>query len=73
MRHVFGWGMLLGANLAFTIAVFYEFLPPEADRAWTIPFLDVGIAADLVSLALFLGRRLVDLFLDKGLWTEIMG
>jgi hypothetical protein len=73
MRHVLGWGMLLGANLAFTIAVFYEFLPPGADRGWTIPFLDVGIAAALVSLALFLGRRLVDLFTDKGLWTEGMG
>jgi hypothetical protein len=73
MRHVLGWGMLLGANLAFTVAVFYEFLPPEADRGWTIPFLDVGIAGALVSLALFLGRRLVDLFLDKGLWTEGVG
>ena len=26
-----------------------------------------------VSLALFLGRRLVDLFTNKGLWAEGMG
>jgi uncharacterized membrane protein len=70
MQQVLGWGVLISANLAFTFAVFYEFLPPEADRDWTIPYLDLGIGLALVVLALFLGRRLVDLFTAQGRWTE---
>ena len=70
MRQVLGWGVLLGGNLAFTIALFYEFLPPEANRDWTTLYMDIGIGLFLIVLALFLGRRLVDLFSDKGRWTE---
>ncbi len=70
MRQVLGWGVLISANLAFTFAVFYEFLPPPADRDWTILYLDVGIGLTLIFLALFLGRRLIDLFSAKGRWTE---
>ena len=66
MRQVLGWGVLLGGNLAFTIAIFYEFLPPEANRDWTILYMDIGVGLFLIVLALFLGRRLVDLFSDKG-------
>ena len=73
MRHVLGWGILLGGNLAFTIALFYEFLPPEANRDWTILYLDIGILLFLIVLALFLGRRLVDLFSARGRWTEDEG
>ncbi len=70
MRQVLGWGVLISANVAFTFAVFYEFLPPAADRDWTFLYLDIGIGLTLVFLALFLGRRLVDLFSAKGRWTE---
>ena len=51
-------------------ALFYEFLPPEANRDWTTLYMDVGVGLSLIVLALFLGRRLVDLFSDKGRWTE---
>jgi hypothetical protein len=70
MRQVLGWGFLLGANLAFAFAVFYEYLPPDADRKWTVAFIDAGILLSLIVLALFLGRRLVDLFTPRGRWTE---
>jgi len=73
MRQVLGWGILVGANLAFTVAVFYEFLPPEANRDWTILYLDISIGLALIVLALFLGWRLVDLFLAQGHWTEERG
>ncbi|MCP4539515.1 MAG: hypothetical protein GY832_20455 [Chloroflexi bacterium] len=70
MRQVLGWGVLISANVAFTFAVFYEFLPPAADRDWTLLYLDIGIGLALIFLALFLGRRLVDLFSPKGRWAE---
>ncbi|OQY19879.1 MAG: hypothetical protein B6I34_09080 [Anaerolineaceae bacterium 4572_32.1] len=70
IRQVLGWGVVLGGNLAFTIALFYEFLPPEANRDWTTLYMDAGIGLFLIVLALFLGRRLIDLFSDKGRWTE---
>ena len=70
MRQVLGWGILISANLAFTFGVFYEFLPPTADRDWSMLYLDIGIGLTMIFLALFLGRRLVDLFSAKGHWTE---
>jgi hypothetical protein len=70
MRQVLGWGILISANVAFTFAVFYEFLPPAADRDWSMLYLDIGVGLALIILALFLGRRLVDLFTAKGRWTE---
>ena len=70
MRQVLGWGVVLSANLAFTIALFYEFLPPEANRDWTILYLDAGIGIFLIVLALFLVRRLIDLFSNNGRWME---
>jgi len=70
MRQVLGWGVLLGANLAFMVAAVYEFLPPDAERAWTTLYLDVGLGLTLVALAGFLGIRLIDLFRAKGHWTE---
>jgi hypothetical protein len=70
MRQVLGWGVLLGANLAFVMAAVYEFLPPDAERAWTTIYLDVGLGLTLVVLAGFLGIRLIDLFRATGRWTE---
>ncbi|MGC9333565.1 MAG: hypothetical protein ACP5JJ_05410 [Anaerolineae bacterium] len=69
-RQVLGWGVLLGANLAFIVAAVYEFLPPDAERAWTTLYLDIGLGLTLVVLAGFLGSRLIDLFRTKGRWTE---
>jgi len=70
MRQLLGWGVLIGGNLAFTFAVFYEFLPPDADRQWTTLFMDAGIILFLLVLAIFLGSRLVDLFAARGRWSE---
>ena len=70
MRQVLGWGGLLGANLAFTFTVFYEFMPPDVNRDWTILYMDIGVGVSLIVLALFLGRRLIDLFAARGRWTE---
>jgi len=70
MQQVLGWGILISANLAFTFGVFYEFLPPAADRDWSILYLDIGIGLAMIFLALFLGQRLADLFSAKGHWTE---
>ncbi|MEA3376247.1 MAG: hypothetical protein U9R72_08660 [Chloroflexota bacterium] len=64
-----GWGVIVGSDLAFTFRAFYQFIPPGADRDWTILHLDIGLGVTLVVLALFLGRRLIDLFSPRGRWT----
>ena len=69
MRQVLGWGVILGSDLAFTFGAFYEFIPPGADREWTTIYLHAGIGLTLIILALFLGRRLVDLFSARGRWN----
>ncbi len=70
MRQVLGWGMLVGANLAFTFGMFYEFLPPDANRDWTLPPVYVGVGVALIALALFLGQRLLDLCSPQGRWAQ---
>ncbi|HNS52052.1 MAG TPA: hypothetical protein PKO09_12825 [Anaerolineae bacterium] len=70
MRQVLGWGVLVGANLAFAAAAVYEFLSPDAGRGWTTLFLGAGLGLTLVLLAGFLGCRLVDLFRAEGRWAE---
>jgi len=71
LRQLLGWGVLLGANLAFAVAAVYQFLPPDAERAWTTLYLDTGLGLTLVVLAGFLGIRLIDLFRARGHWTEV--
>jgi len=66
MRQVLGWGVIVGSDLAFTFGALYQFIPPEASRDWTVLYLDVGLGLTLIVLALFLGRRLVDLFSAGG-------
>jgi len=70
MRQILGWGVLIAANVAFTFAAIYEFLPPEVSRDWTTLYLDLGVGVTLIALAIFLAARLVDLFAPAGLWTE---
>ncbi|MFN2168175.1 MAG: hypothetical protein ACK2U9_18180, partial [Anaerolineae bacterium] len=71
LRQLLGWGVLLGANLAFAVAAVYQFLPPDAERAWTTLYLDIGLGLTLVVLAGFLGIQLIDLFRARGHWTEV--
>lgn len=70
MRQVLGWGVIVGSDLVFTFGALYEFIPPGAGRDWTMLYLDIGIGLTLIVLALFLGRRLVDLLSREGRWTE---
>ncbi len=70
MRQLLGWGVLVGSDLAFAFGAFYQFIPPGADRDWTILYLDLGLGLTLIVMALFLGRRLVDLFAPEGRWTD---
>jgi len=69
MRQVLGWGVIVGSDLAFTFGAFYEFIPPGADRAWTVLYLHVGLGLTLLVLAAFLSRRLVGLFSGGGRWA----
>ncbi len=68
MRQVLGWGVIIGSDLAFTFGAFYQFIPPDLSRDWTILYLDIGLGLTLVVLALFLVRRLIDLFSPRGRW-----
>ncbi|MDI6895457.1 MAG: hypothetical protein AB1503_11800 [Bacillota bacterium] len=68
IRRTLGWGVLLGADLAFAFAVVYMFGPPGVDMTWTWWFIDVGLGTFLIVLAVFLGWRLVDLFRPRGEW-----
>ncbi len=70
MRQMLGWGVIVGSDLAFAFGAFYEFIPPGADRDWTILYLDIGLGVTLVVLAAFLSRRLIDLFSRQGRWAK---
>lgn len=61
LRQVVGWGVLVGSTLAFFFVQFYMFRQPGQDRAWALPFLDVGIGLFLVALALFLCKEMIRL------------
>jgi uncharacterized membrane protein YfcA len=76
-RKWFGWILILGSNLAFgAITVFSLkrlFVEQTAQQGlvnWTMLLADIGLAAVLVILAVFLLWRLYDLFLKKGRWAE---
>ncbi len=65
LRQLVGWGVLLGSTLAFVFIQFYMFRQPGQQVGWTIPFFDVGIGLLLISLAVFLGERLIHAFLCR--------
>lgn len=76
-RKWFGWVLIVGSNLAFgSVTVFSLkrlFVEQTAQQGivnWTMLLADIGLAAVLVALAVFLLWRLYDLFLKKGRWAE---
>lgn len=75
-RKWFGWLLIIGSNIAFgSVTVFSLkslFVEKTAQQSLvntTMLLTDLGLAAILVILAIFLIWRLYDLFQKKGLWT----
>jgi hydrogenase/urease accessory protein HupE len=53
VRQAVGWGLLLGSSLSFIFVTVYMFRQPGQEKAWTVPFFEIGIAVSLLALALF--------------------
>ncbi len=58
-RQAVGWGLVGGSSLAFVCVQCYMFRLPGQDTTWTVPWLDLGIGATLLTLAAFLLRRVL--------------
>lgn len=70
LRQWVGWGTIIGSDLAFAAGVIYEYLPPAANRAGIMPWLDAGAGIALLALAAFMVWRLIDLFRPQGQWAK---
>jgi hypothetical protein len=75
-RKWFGWILIIGSDLAFGAVTVFSlkslFVEKTAQQSLvntTMLLTDIGLAAVLVMLALFLIWRLYDLFKKKGIWT----
>ncbi len=76
-RKWFGWLIIIGSNLAFGSVTIFSmkrlFVVQSAQQNvvnWTMLVADLGLAAVLVVLAVFLLWRLYDLFLKNGRWNR---
>jgi hypothetical protein len=76
-RQIFGWAVILTSNLAFAAVTLFETKRLYASESaqqplvnWTMALADLGLAALLLTLALFLIWRLADLFKKDGLWQQ---
>lgn len=76
-RQWFGWLVLLMSDLAFgSVTVFSMkrlFVSATEQQTavnWTMLLADIGLAAVLVALAVFMLWRLYDLFLKNGRWSK---
>jgi hypothetical protein len=76
-RKWLGWSVILMSNLGFgavTIFSMKRLFVSEAEQQgivnWTMLLADIGMAAVLTALAIFLLWRLYDLFRAKGRWHE---
>jgi hypothetical protein len=77
LRQWFGWIVIISSDLAFAAVTIFSmkrlFVAESAQQEvvnWTMLFVDIGLGILLVSLALFMIWRLLDLFKKKGRWTE---
>ncbi|MBN1267146.1 MAG: hypothetical protein JXA25_16770 [Anaerolineales bacterium] len=75
-RRWFGWLVILGSDLAFGAVTVFSMKRLFVEQAtqqgivnWTMLLTDLGLAAVLVLLAVFLLWRLYDLFLKDGRWA----
>lgn len=76
-RKWFGWTVIIMSNLAFasvTVFSMKRLFVTEAEQQgivnWTMLLTDIGLAAVLVVLAVFMLWRLYDLFKSKGWWKQ---
>jgi len=77
-RKWFGWILIIGSDIAFASMTIYSmkrlFIPQEVAQqkliSTTMLLADFGLGALLVSLAIFLGWRLFDLFKGDGIWKK---
>jgi len=76
-RKWFGWGVIIFSDLAFgavTVFSLKRLFVSEVNQQPLVNTLmlltDIGLAAVLVALAIFLIWRLYDLFRDNGRWAE---
>lgn len=60
LRPLAGWGLLLGSTLSFVFVNAYMFRQPGQERAWAVPFFEVGISLSLLALALLAAGLLAD-------------
>ena len=75
-RKWFGWILIIGSDIAFASMTIFSmktlFIPEEVAQQGimntTMLLTDFGLGAILVSLAIFLGWKLFDLFQSKGIW-----
>jgi hypothetical protein len=77
IRQWFGWLLIVFSDLAFgsvTVFSMKRLFVSEAEQQnivnWTMLLTDLGLAAVLVVLAIFMIWRLYDLFQAKGYWTQ---
>lgn len=76
-RKWFGWSLIIFSDLAFAAATIFSlkrlFVSESAQQPLVdglMVLLDIGLAAVLVTLALFLLWRLFDLFRRRGRWAQ---
>jgi len=76
-RQWFGWSVILLSDLAFgavTVFSMKRLFVAEIEQQtivnWTMLLTDIGLAAVLVALAIFMLWRLYDLFLAQGRWAQ---
>ncbi|NPA44001.1 MAG: hypothetical protein GXO49_00545 [Chlorobi bacterium] len=78
VRKWFGWILIIGSDFAFASMTIFSmkklFIPQDVAQQklvnTTMLLTDFGLGAILVSLAIFLGWKLFDLFQADGLWKK---
>lgn len=77
VRQWFGWVVILGSDLAFASVTIFSmkrlFISESAQQPlvnWTMLLADLGLAAVLLVLCMFMLWRLLDLFRRQGRWAQ---
>jgi hypothetical protein len=77
MRKWAGWLIIIGSDLAFGAATIFSmkrlFVSEIAQQPLvntTMLIIDFGLGAILVLVFIFMGWRLIDLFIDDGVWSH---